>query len=146
MPNEDEQVRIQLNTGMEWSSNNVFKLLLLLLLLCCWPRRQAATTTQQTADSRRRSMKNRLCAVRRIVVVTVMNACSTVHDVRGHLYVGSSLVHAHSPTTWSASWWYTRTVERHGQLRGVERAQCYDMVSFVVLNAHSVTTWSASWW
>ena len=34
MPNEDEQVRIQLNTnGMEWSSNNLFKLLLLLLLL-----------------------------------------------------------------------------------------------------------------
>lgn len=31
MPNEDEQVRIQLNTnGMEWSSNNLFKLVLLL--------------------------------------------------------------------------------------------------------------------
>ena len=78
MPNEDEQVRIQLNTnGMEWSSNNLFKLVLLLA---------AATGGDNiTADSRQQKDENRLCAVRRIVVVTVRNACSTVRDVRGHL-------------------------------------------------------------
>lgn len=62
MPNEDEQVRIQLNTGMEWSSNNLFKLLLLLLLAA------ATGGDNNTADSRQQKDENRPCAVRRIVV------------------------------------------------------------------------------